>query len=93
VFMQAPSIVDNASANGISVRTNNLNWVNFSVRPAVPVHTWTLQKQGDGTTAFSVADAIAPHLNFYSLVSEAGAAGLCYVCLVNPQVIDFSSAP
>jgi len=93
VFMQAPYIVDSASANGIAVRTNNLNWVNFSVRPAVPVHTWTLQKQGDGTTSFGVADAIAPHFNFYSLVSEAGAAGLCYVCLVNPQVIDFSSAP
>jgi hypothetical protein len=89
--MQAPSIVDSVGANGINVYTNDLNWVNTSVRPAVPVHTFTLQKQADGTTSFAVADAVAPHLNFYSLVNEAGAAKLCYVCLVNTQVIDFVS--
>ena len=76
------------------MRTNNLNWANFSVRPpVVPVHTWTLQQQGNGTSAFVASDSAAPHLNFYSIVSEAGAAGLCYPCLVNGQVIDFSAAP
>ncbi|MFO1324516.1 MAG: Ig-like domain repeat protein [Burkholderiales bacterium] len=93
VFLEAASIVDTLGANGISVRTNDLNWVNFSVRPTVPVKTWTLQRQGDGTAKFVAADATAPHLNFFGVVSETGAAGNCWTCLFNPQAIDFSTAP
>ena len=92
-FFQAPSIVDTIAASGIVVYTNNVNWVNFSTRPSVPVHTRTLQQLGNGTSAFVAADGAVPHLNFYLLITEAGAAGLCYLCLVNTQVIDFSLAP
>ena len=93
VFVQASSIVDTVSGNGITVRTNDLNWANFSVRPAVTAHTFTLRQQGDGSAAFLAAETTAPHLNIYGIMTEAGAAGLCWTCLVNGQVMDFSLAP
>jgi hypothetical protein len=93
VFVQANSIDDTVSPNGITVRTNNLNWANFSVRPTVTAHTFTLRQQGDGSAAFLAAETAAPHLNIYGIMTEAGAAGLCWTCLVNGQVMDFSLAP
>ena len=93
VFLEAFSIFDSSPAAHISVRTNDLNWANFSVRPLAPVSTWTLQRLGDGTAQFQASDSAAPHLNFFSVGAEAGAAGLCFPCLANPQVIDFGTAP
>ncbi len=93
VFMEAPSITDTGPTARIDVRTNNLNWANVMPRPLVPVRTWTLQRLPDGTAQLQAADGVAPHLNFYSISSEAGAAGTCYVCLVNPQVVDMTIVP
>ena len=93
VFVESPAIGDSSGAAGIAVRTNHLNWVNFSTRPALPVATWTLQRMGNGTAQFQGADATVPHLNFYAIVGEAAAAGLCYTCLVNTQAINFAVAP
>jgi hypothetical protein len=93
VFLEAASIADSAASARVSVRTNNLNWANFNPRPLAPVSTWTLQRMPDGTAQFVAADNAAPHLNFYSITSEAGAAGACFTCLTNMQVIDFSTAP
>jgi hypothetical protein len=93
VFFEAPSIVDSTAATAIAVRTNNLNWVNASSRPMLPVKTWTLQQQPGGSAQFATSDATVPHLNIYSIEVEAGAANQCWTCLVNSQVIDFSVAP
>jgi hypothetical protein len=93
VFVQASSIDDTVSPNGITVRTNNLNWANFSVRPTVTAHTFTLRQQSDGSATFLAAETTAPHLNLYGIMTEAGASGLCWTCLVNGQVMDFSLAP
>jgi hypothetical protein len=93
VFLEAPSITDSSAAARVFVRTNNLNWANFSARPLVPVSTWTLQRMGDGTAVFQGAEGVAPHLNFYQIITEAGAAGLCHVCLFNTEIIDFATAP
>ncbi|MEO8751346.1 MAG: Ig-like domain repeat protein [Casimicrobiaceae bacterium] len=93
VFLEAFTIFDSSPSAHLNVRTNDLNWANFSVRPLVPASTWTLQRLGDGTAQFQASDNAAPHLNFFSVGAEAGAAGLCYPCLANPQVIDFATAP
>jgi len=92
-FLEAPSIVDRSGSATLDVFTNDLNWTNFSVRPTVPVQTATLRRQGDGTARYGGANALAPHLNFYGLVTEAGAAGKCYVCLVNTTVMDLTAPP
>jgi len=93
IFLEAPSIIDSTSAAALTVFTNDLNWVNLSVRPALPVQTSTLRRQGNGSAQYGGANDLAPHLNFYALVTEAGAAGLCYICLVNTTVMDFTAAP
>ena len=93
VFVEAPAIADSSGAGGIAVRTNHLNWVNFSTRPALPVAAWTLQRMGDGTAQFVNANGTAPHLNFYAIVGEAAAAGKCYTCLVNTQAINLAATP
>ncbi|MCC7039286.1 MAG: Ig-like domain repeat protein [Burkholderiales bacterium] len=93
IFVEAPSIVDSTGSPALDVLTNDVNWVNFSVRPALPVQTSTLRRQGDGTARYGNANAAAPHLNFYGLVTEAGAAGKCYVCLVNTTVMDLTVTP
>jgi len=93
IFLEAPSIVDSSGAPALDVFTNDLNWANFSVRPALPVQTATLRRQGDGTARYAGANTLAPHLNFYGLVTEAGAAGKCYTCLVNTTVMDLTTPP
>lgn len=91
VFLEAAQIVDSSAAAALEIRTNNKNWANFGVRPAPPVSTWTLQAQPNGAQAFVPAAAVAPHLNLYSIETEAGAAGQCWTCLVNTQVVDLSA--
>ena len=93
VFLEAASVTDSGASARIAVRTNDRNWVNLMPRALVPVNTWTLQRQGNGTAQFQAADGVAPHLNFFSITTEAGAAGACYTCLVNTQVIDFTVVP
>ncbi len=92
-FLEAPSIVDTSGKATLDVYTNDLNWTNFSVRPTVPVQTTTLRRQGDGSARYVGANALAPHLNFYGIVTEAGAAGKCYACLVNTTVMDLGAPP
>jgi len=72
----------------IQVFTNDLNWVNFSSFPQVPVRTWQFAQGAFGNALFAVADDVAPHLNTYSVLSEAAAAGQCWTCLVNPAPVD-----
>lgn len=91
VFMEAAQIVDTSPAGAMEIRTNHKNWANFSVRPAPPVTLWTLQLQANGTQAFVGAGAVAPHLNLYSIETEASAAGQCWTCLVNTQAVDLSA--
>ncbi len=91
VFMEAAQIVDTTIGGALAIRTNDRNWANFSVRPAMPVSTWTLQLQPDGTQIFVAADAAAPHLNLYSIETEASAAGQCWVCLVYTQPVNLSA--
>jgi len=86
VFFEAPSISN--SAGTLQVYTDNLNWVNFSVLPNAHVRTFELVRQGDGSAQFQGADSVAPHLNTYSVLIDANAAGQCYVCLVNSAVIN-----
>ncbi len=91
VFMEAAQIVDTTIGGALAIRTNDRNWANFSARPAMPVSTWTLQMQPDGTQAFVAADAAVPHLNLYSIETEANAAGQCWVCLVYTQPVSLSA--
>ncbi len=93
IFLEASSIVDSSGASALAVYTNDRNWANFSVRPTLPVRTSTLMRQADASARYADADAQAPHLNFYGLVTEAGAAGKCYACLVNTSVMDLGTPP
>jgi hypothetical protein len=81
VFFEAPSIAN--SMGNLQVLSNNLNWVNFSTLPQAHVRTWQLVRAPDGSAQFATADSIAPHLNTYSILIGAAAAGQCWVCLVN----------
>jgi len=81
LFFEAPNIV--STTGNIQVRTNDLNWANFSSFPKAPVRAWTLVRMGDGSARFAPADAVVPHVNTYSLLIEAAAAGECWVCQMN----------
>lgn len=89
VYFEAPVITSTGS--DIRVYTNNLNWVNFSTFPRVPVRTWQLLQQPDGSARYIAADAMAPHLNTYSVLVEAAANGECWVCLVHTGIVDMHS--
>ncbi|HXX86593.1 MAG TPA: Ig-like domain repeat protein, partial [Casimicrobiaceae bacterium] len=86
VYLESPNIV--SSAGNIQVYSNNLNWINFSTLPHAPVMTWTLTQQSDGSASYVSADSFAPHLNTYSTLINAAAAGQCWVCLVNTQPVN-----
>jgi len=85
VFFESPNIVNDAG--NIQVFTNNLNWVNFSTLPHAPVGTWQLVPAADGSLKYVTADAIAPHVNAYSVLVDMAATGGCWVCLVNTTPI------
>ena len=80
VFVESPNII--SSPGSIQVLTNNLNWVNFSTLPHAPVRTSQLVRATDGSARYASADTVAPHLNTYSILVEAAAAGQCWVCLL-----------
>ncbi len=86
VFFEAPSIV--STGGPIRVLSNNLNWINFSQRPGASVRTWQLVIGPDGSASYVDADAVAPHLNTYSVSIDTAAAGGCWVCLINPVPVD-----
>jgi len=86
VFFESPSIV--SSLGTIQALTNNLNWINFSTLPHAPVRTWQLIPAGDGSLQYLTTDMIAPHLNAYSILIDAAAAGGCWVCLVNTAPVN-----
>ncbi len=91
VFFEAPSII---SAGGdIQVFTNNFNWVNFSTFPQAPVRTWQLAALSNGQYVYSSADDVVPHINSYSTISEAAAAGQCWTCLVNSTPMNSATPP
>ena len=86
LFFEAPSIV---SANGlIRLYGNDLNWMNFSVLPQQYVRAFSLKRNPDGSASFAAADGTAPHLNTYSMIQGAAAAGGCWVCLVNTAPVN-----
>ncbi len=86
VFLEAPAIT--STRDRIGVLTNDLNWVNFSTFPSASVSAWQLAKDGFGNAVYRNADAWATHLNTYSVLSNAAAAGACWTCLVNPLPVD-----
>lgn len=89
VFLEAPSIVNSGPWGPITVVvTNNLNWVNFSSVPFAPVQVFQVAGTGNGYFSFP-ADASAPHLNTYSVLIEAAAAGKCWQCLMNMVPANF----
>jgi hypothetical protein len=81
IFLESPNIV--STGGNLRVLTSNLNWVNFSTMPHAPVRAWTLVAAANGSASYATADAVAPHLNTYSVLTEAAAAGQCYLCLTN----------
>jgi serine protease len=81
IFFEAPVIA--SSRPGVKAYGNNLNWVNFSTLPQMPVQTFTLSPNADGSASFAPADGFAPHRNAYSVVTHAAASGQCWTCLVN----------
>ena len=86
LFFEAPAIV---SAGGlIRLYGNDLNWMNFSVLPQQSVRAFSLKRNGDGSASFAAADGTAPHLNTYSVIQGAAAAGGCWVCLVNTAPVN-----
>jgi len=86
IFFESPNII--SPGGNIQVLTNNLNWVNFSTLPHAPVRAWTLVQMGNGSAGYATADAVAPHLNTYSILSEAAANGQCYLCLINGNPVN-----
>ena len=86
LFFEAPNIVSPAGL--IRLYGNDLNWMNFSVLPQQYVRAYSLKRNGDGSASFAAADAVAPHLNTYSVIQGAAAAGGCWVCLVNTAPVN-----
>ena len=85
VFFESPHIT---SRNGIDVLSNDQNWTNFSTVPQAPVRSYVLRKQADGSASYVSADAFAPHLNTFSIITEAAANGQCWTCLLNTSPVD-----
>jgi len=52
------------------------------------VRAWTLVQMGNGSAGYAIAYALAPHLNTYSILSEAAANGQCYLCLINGNPVN-----
>ena len=86
VFFESPNIV--SRRGNIQVLTNNFNWINFSTMPHFSVRTSQLVPAGDGSLSHLAADSVAPHLNTYSILIEAAAAGQCWVCLVSTTPVN-----
>ncbi|MEO8751864.1 MAG: hypothetical protein ABI624_04215, partial [Casimicrobiaceae bacterium] len=86
LFIESPTILN--SGGNIQMLTNNLNWMNFSTFPNAPVRTWTLVPLPDSSSGYVTADAVAPHLNIYSLIVETAAAGQCVPCVSNPLPVN-----
>jgi hypothetical protein len=85
VFLEAPVI--ESSVGTFDVFGNDLNWINFSTLPSTPVRTFDLFRNADGSASFAPANATAPHLNTYSVLSETAANGGCWTCLVDTQPV------
>ena len=86
VFLEAPTILSSGAT--MPILTNNFNWINFSTLPGSRVQAFQLVRASDGSAGFVNANAVAPHLNTYSTLIEAAAAGQCYVCLINSAPIN-----
>ena len=85
IFLESPSIV---SPGLIHLYGNNLNWLNFSTFPQANVRAFSLVSNPDGSASFTATDATTPHLNTYSVIQGAAAAGQCWTCLINPQPVN-----
>lgn len=86
IFLEAPRIT--STGGPLRVYGNELNWVNFSSMPTAPVRAFTLARNADGSASHVPADATTPHLNAYSLISNAAITGQCWTCLVDPRPVD-----
>jgi len=87
IFLESPYIV---SPSTIRIFSNDLNWTNFSTLPHAPVRVQTLQTRSDGSVGYLPADTTAPHLNTFSVMTDAAANGQCWTCLVNPLPVDMT---
>ena len=85
IFLESPAIV---SPGLIQLYGNNLNWLNFSTFPRAPVRAFSLVANPDGSASFTPTDATTPHLNTYSVIQGAAAAGQCWTCLINTQPVN-----
>ncbi|MEO8506970.1 MAG: hypothetical protein ABI593_05010 [Betaproteobacteria bacterium] len=86
VYFESPVI--GSSIGKIEVYSNDLNWTNFSTFPGAPVRVSTLVRNPDGSASYASADAMAPHLNTYSILVDAAAKGQCWICLTNNQPVN-----
>lgn len=86
IYLEAPQITD--ATGTVSFVTNLSNWINFSTLPAASVTGRQVTHAGGGPPATVAAGAVSPHLNTYSVLIEASAAGRCWTCLVRyPAVL------
>ena len=86
IFLESPNIF---SGNGnIQLYSNYPNWANFSTFPNTPVRAFSLIANPDGSAGFIAADAIIPHLNTYSVITDIAASGGCWLCAINMQPIN-----
>ena len=86
IFLEAPAIT---SAIGfIQLYSNFPNWVNFSTIPTAFVRAFSLVLNPNGSASFMAADTIIPHQNTFSVITGIAAAGGCWTCAINPQVIN-----
>ena len=90
MFLEAPRIT--STAGPIRVYVNDRNWANFSTLPVAPVRAFSLVRNADGSASHVPADATVPHLNTYSVISNAAIAGECWVCLVNAAPVGMYGA-
>jgi len=88
-FFESTNIV--SSAGPVSIYTNDLNWVNFSSLPHMPVLAYTLVRDASGAASYRSADGIAPHFNTYSTLIDAAANDACWTCLVDTRAFDLSA--
>ncbi len=86
MYFESSNILN--SGGSIDALSNDLNWINFSTMPFASVRAYTLVRNGDGSASYVPADATAPHVNTFSILSNAAASGQCWTCLVDTRPVD-----
>ncbi len=86
MYFESPNILNTGGI--IDALSNDLNWLNFSTFPHASLRAYTLVRNANGTASYASADGTAPHLNTYSILSNAAASGACWTCLVNTTPVN-----